>query len=106
MAFRNILVLISLVGPSAGLLLARAPPAPRVAALPRIGRLLAVSEDTLDADSDDVFDIIDADGSGGISKDELYTHLTRSGYAAAAVESLFGKLDTDGAHFSERAQRS
>jgi len=74
--------------------------APRVAALPR-----AMASDVADAaeevrgdveaDADAVFAIIDANGDGEISREELINHLTSAGYTEAAVNLIFDKLDTN-----------
>ena len=47
------------------------------------------------ADADAVFAVIDADGSGTISKDELESHLTASGLEPPAVVRMFESLDVD-----------
>eukprot|EP00322_Chrysochromulina_rotalis_P015967 CAMPEP_0115845696 /NCGR_PEP_ID=MMETSP0287-20121206/9488_1 /TAXON_ID=412157 /ORGANISM="Chrysochromulina rotalis, Strain UIO044" /LENGTH=208 /DNA_ID=CAMNT_0003299483 /DNA_START=135 /DNA_END=761 /DNA_ORIENTATION=- len=49
----------------------------------------------IESDADAVFAVIDVDGDGGITRDELSDHLTSAGYAQTAVDSLFDKLDTN-----------
>jgi len=51
--------------------------------------------DSIEADANAVFSIIDVNGDGGISRDELMAHLTKAGYNEKAVEVLFEKLDTN-----------
>lgn len=46
-------------------------------------------------DADAVFNVIDVDGNGSISEEELVTHLVSAGYKAEAVAKIFEKLDTD-----------
>lgn len=59
--------------------------------------MAVVEEDaaSIQAQADAVFNLIDVDGNGGVSFDELRDHLVTSGYAAAAVEKIFNKLDAD-----------
>lgn len=52
--------------------------------------------DQIYADADAVFSIIDVDGDGTISLNELMRHLTKAGYNVAAVTKVFSKLDADG----------
>jgi len=47
------------------------------------------------ADADAVFAVIDSNGDGNISEEELIKHLTTAGYAEAAVSKIFEKLDTN-----------
>jgi len=47
------------------------------------------------ADADAVFSVIDSDGNGAISKEELIAHLVNAGYKADAVAKIFEKLDLD-----------
>ena len=42
-----------------------------------------------------MFSVIDENGDGGISLEELTKHLLKSGYNEAAVQKVFDKLDTD-----------
>merc|ERR1719440_527135 len=46
-------------------------------------------------DADAVFSVIDVNGDGSVSMDELTSHLMKSGYNEAAVQKVFEKLDTD-----------
>ena len=52
--------------------------------------------DQLKHDATVIFSIIDADGSGYISRDEFASHLTDSGSSASFVDQLFDRLDLDG----------
>lgn len=52
-------------------------------------------DDLMAADADAVFAVIDRDGSGEISRDELLEHLVQCGYSAEAVDKVFMKLDAD-----------
>lgn len=45
--------------------------------------------DTVKADADAVFSVIDVDGDGTITLTELTTHLTSSGYKSEAVAKIF-----------------
>merc|ERR1719486_1759785 len=47
------------------------------------------------ADADAVFAVIDVNGDGEISRDELVAHLTGAGYTEAAVNLILDKLDTN-----------
>jgi Ca2+-binding EF-hand superfamily protein len=51
--------------------------------------------DAIEADANAVFAIIDVNGDGGISREELMSHLTKAGYNEKAVGVLFDKLDTN-----------
>lgn len=46
-------------------------------------------------DADLIFQLVDTDGSGTISLDELTTHLVAKGYAPNEVAELFRRMDTD-----------
>ena len=50
----------------------------------------------LEQDADAVFNVVDIDGDGSVTKDELIAHLTSCGYQQGAVDKIFEKLDTDG----------
>ena len=47
------------------------------------------------AEADAIFSIIDINGDGAISKEELTSHLCAAGYAEEAVANIFNKLDTN-----------
>ena len=51
-------------------------------------------DDEIAKDSDLVFTILDKDGDGGVSKEELIGHLTRAGYDAGEVSTWF-EMDLD-----------
>ena len=51
--------------------------------------------DDVEADADAVFAVIDTDGDGAITRDELSAHLSKSGYSEKACQLIFDKLDTD-----------
>ena len=51
--------------------------------------------ESVEADADAVFAIIDQNGDGSISRPELMTHLTKAGYNEKAVNMLFDKLDAN-----------
>jgi Ca2+-binding EF-hand superfamily protein len=44
-------------------------------------------------DADTIFSVIDIDGDGTITLEELSSHLTKSGYADDVVEKIFSKFD-------------
>jgi Ca2+-binding EF-hand superfamily protein len=46
-------------------------------------------------DADAVFFVIDENGDGSISREELMAHLTKAGYTEQAVNTVFDKLDGD-----------
>lgn len=46
-------------------------------------------------DADAVFSVIDIDGDGSISLDELTNHLKTSGYADDAIAKIFARLDVN-----------
>eukprot|EP00546_Thalassionema_frauenfeldii_P019315 CAMPEP_0178903740 /NCGR_PEP_ID=MMETSP0786-20121207/5319_1 /TAXON_ID=186022 /ORGANISM="Thalassionema frauenfeldii, Strain CCMP 1798" /LENGTH=367 /DNA_ID=CAMNT_0020575133 /DNA_START=35 /DNA_END=1135 /DNA_ORIENTATION=- len=46
-------------------------------------------------DADLIFQLVDTDGSGTISLEELTTHLVAKGYDATEVAELFRRIDTD-----------
>ena len=79
----------SAAGPAAAHL-----PAPRFSALMMVEA--AVPVDQVHKDADAVFSVIDTDGNGSISADELTTHLVSCGYKSEAVAKIFATLDTDG----------
>ena len=65
---------------------------------PRATVVCAIAADELAQlyeDADAVFSVIDVDGNGAISEQELVTHLVSAGYKAEAVSKIFEKLDTD-----------
>jgi len=47
------------------------------------------------ADADMVFAVIDVDGDGTVTLDEITEHLIKSGYKPEAISKIFEKLDTD-----------
>ncbi|CAB9521633.1 Calcium-binding [Seminavis robusta] len=49
--------------------------------------------DGLHRDADVIFSVIDADGSGTISRDELTSHLSASGFSEQVIDKIFAKLD-------------
>ena len=49
----------------------------------------------LEADANEVYNVIDIDGDGEITRDELSAHLLSCGYTPAAVDAVFGALDTN-----------
>jgi len=55
----------------------------------------STADDTIHADADAIFAIIDIDGDGTISEAELVAHLTGAGYTEVAVSKIFEKLDTN-----------
>ena len=57
---------------------------------------------TIVRDADAVFAVIDVNGDGSIDRAELMAHLTKAGYAEAAVHMLFDKLDADKSESIER----
>jgi len=72
--------------------------APPLAMASDIDEICDVIPDTcqeVEADADAVFSIIDVNGDGEISRDELVAHLTGAGYTEAAVNLIFDKLDTN-----------
>merc|ERR1712008_252940 len=52
--------------------------------------------DQLRHDANVIFSILDADGSGCISKKEFSNHLQQAGCSYAFVDKLFDKMDFDG----------
>jgi Ca2+-binding EF-hand superfamily protein len=44
-------------------------------------------------DADTIFSVIDIDGDGTITLEELSNHMTKSGYANNVVEKIFSKFD-------------
>lgn len=46
--------------------------------------------------ADELFDAIDSDGDGQISKVELHAHLSDSAYSMRASDKVFDAIDTDG----------
>jgi len=54
------------------------------------------SVEQIHKDADAVFSVIDVDGNGSISADELTDHLVDCGYKSEAVKKIFSTLDTDG----------
>ena len=49
----------------------------------------------INRDSDAIFSVIDNDGNGEISLDELTAHLTKSGYEETVVTKIFAKMDVN-----------
>jgi Ca2+-binding EF-hand superfamily protein len=47
----------------------------------------------INKDADTIFSVIDKNGDGSISQEEMTNHMTKAGYAKAAVENIFKKLD-------------
>jgi Ca2+-binding EF-hand superfamily protein len=46
-------------------------------------------------DADTIFSVIDTNGDGSISQEEMTVHMTKAGYTEAAVENIFKKLDVN-----------
>jgi Ca2+-binding EF-hand superfamily protein len=63
--------------------------------------------ETIHRDADVIFSIIDVDGSGSVSRQEMTDHLTTAGYAEGVIHKIFGMLDVnkDGAISREEFQR-
>ena len=49
----------------------------------------------LEKDAEAVFDMLDTDSDGSITKAELSSKLEASGYSAETIEKVFGKIDTN-----------
>jgi len=49
----------------------------------------------LQRDANAIFSIIDTDGDGSITRDELTKHMSKAGYAADAVDKIFNALDAN-----------
>ena len=49
----------------------------------------------VEAEANEVFDVIDENGDGFISKNELAQHLTGTGYSMRAIDGMFGSIDTN-----------
>jgi Ca2+-binding EF-hand superfamily protein len=76
----------------------RAREGPRMDAAADVQEICDVMPDvceSVEADADAIFAIIDENGDGAISRAELLKHLTKAGYTEQAVNMLFDKLDTD-----------
>lgn len=48
------------------------------------------------AEADGMFELVDTDGDGSISVDEMREHLLKNGYTEAASDAVFKSLDSDG----------
>ena len=48
------------------------------------------------AEADGMFELVDTDGDGTISVDEMRSHLLKNGYTETASDALFKSLDADG----------
>lgn len=70
----------------------RQAPAPATAALQQNMELI----DQLRHDANVIFSILDADGSGYISREEFSNHLQQAGCSGNFVDKLFDKMDFDG----------
>lgn len=46
-------------------------------------------------DADVIFAIIDTDGSGEISREEMSNHMSQSGYTQEVIDKIFNKMDTN-----------
>ena len=46
-------------------------------------------------DADMIFAVIDVDGSGSISQEEMTNHLKVAGYTEQVIQTIFTKMDTD-----------
>jgi Ca2+-binding EF-hand superfamily protein len=53
------------------------------------------SIEELRRDADVIFSIIDSDGSGSISREEMTSHLSDAGYTEEVIDKIFNKLDTN-----------
>jgi len=53
------------------------------------------SMESVHADADVIFSIIDKDGNGFIEKAELTSHLKTSGYTEQVISTIFGKMDVN-----------
>ena len=49
----------------------------------------------ISAEADAIFDSIDVNGDGRISREELGQHLTGQGYTTQAVDRIFEKIDAN-----------
>jgi len=56
---------------------------------------VSVDADAINADADAVFNVIDVDGDGSVSREELTEHLVGAGYTESAVSAIFSKLDSN-----------
>jgi len=81
----------SAASPAAALLLT-----PRFCDALMMADTATVPVEQIHQDADAVFSVIDKDGNGSISADELTTHLVSCGYKPEAVKKIFATLDTDG----------
>ena len=81
----------SAASPAAALL-----PTPRFCDALMMADTATVPVEQIHQDADAVFSVIDKDGNGSISADELTTHLVSCGYKPEAVKKIFATLDTDG----------
>jgi len=52
-------------------------------------------KEQLAKDADMIFNIMDLDGSGTVSMEEMTTHLSASGYTADIITKIFNKIDTN-----------
>eukprot|EP00900_Chrysochromulina_parva_P024448 jgi/Chrpa1/6637/Chrysochromulina_OHIO_Genome00014248-RA len=62
--------------------------------MPAPVRMVSI-DSNIKQDAEAVFSVVDVDGDGTVTKEELMSHLTASGYKAEAVEKIFEKLDID-----------
>jgi hypothetical protein len=58
----------------------------------------------LEGDADEVFSVVDTNGDGEISRDELRGHLLSCGYTEVAVGAIFRTLDTNSDDAISRAE--
>mmetsp|Transcript_52415 Transcript_52415/g.61211 ORF Transcript_52415/g.61211 Transcript_52415/m.61211 type:complete len:230 (+) Transcript_52415:65-754(+) len=59
--------------------------------------LNAVADDanveTINQDADAIFNVIDSDGNGFVSRKELIDHLSGAGYTGEVIDKIFNKMD-------------
>lgn len=54
-----------------------------------------VDNEKIYGDADAIFAVLDVDGDGSVSNEELESHLSAAGYAAEAIAKVFAVLDAD-----------
>lgn len=57
--------------------------------------LSAADRKEVEAEANEVFDAIDQNGDGYITRDELAQHLTGTGYSMRAIDGMFGSIDSN-----------
>lgn len=57
--------------------------------------LSAADQDEVEAEANEVFDKIDENSDGYITRDELAQHLKGTGYSMRAIDGMFGSLDAN-----------